>query len=89
MKSQVIFEWVVEYTDKYGDIHDHDRGDTISDVWPAQRDVDGCAAVITLCRMRGNEEEGELDRGYAYKGDDRFCSGHGIPSKYKRILDEA
>jgi hypothetical protein len=39
--------------------------------------------------MRGNEEEGELDRGYAYQGDDRFCSGHGIPSKYNRILDEA
>lgn len=86
MKSEICYEWCCEYVDQHGDIQDHDWSETLSAVWPAVRTLPGCQSRLCLVRMRGNDEAGELDRGYAYPGDIEFDTGHAVPKRYQPVL---
>lgn len=86
MKREVYYEWCCEYVDVHGDIQDHDRSLKLADVWPPQLSIEGCTPVLALVRIAGNNQEGELERGYAYSGDDHFSCFHKVPvDKFKAL----
>jgi len=85
MKSEVTYEWCCEYTDNNGDIVDCDFSQKLSDVYPARRK--DYQPTFCLIRNYGNDEDGLLDRGYAYATEYYFDSGHKVPSpKFNQLL---
>ena len=87
IKSSASYEWCVEYVDSDGDIQDHDRSEKKADVWPPQMEVEGCQPRLCVIRDFGNEDDSLLDRGYAYFGDSKFCSGHAIPKHLEKQIN--
>ena len=96
MKNDISYDWACEYVtpsnDGDGDIIDTDYSPKKSDVWPPKWiDCSGFVGTVPrLCVIRysGNEDDGEVERGYAYEGDDQFCSGHTIPDSYLKQLNK-
>ena len=88
----VVYEWAVEHTDNHGDIIDIDHGDKLTDLgsMQAQDNVTGTKPVLTLIRHTGNDDEGELDRTYAYPIASRlpaeFEDGNIIPNRFRLEL---
>lgn len=91
MKNSASYEWCVEWIDAYGDVHDHDYSNQLKDVWPPQytesRDEQNLTPVPCHIRHYGCEAEGEIERGYAYKGDKQYCSGHKVKPYIVMILE--
>lgn len=87
MRSTIQYEWVAEPMDKYDDIIDPIFCDTYIDARKYKvADFDGCVKIeIGLVRNLGNDEDGLLDRQYAYSLDTEFDGGAKIP---KRFLKE-
>ena len=91
MKSKVTYEWCCEYVNSDGDIVDCDFSEKLSDIYPARlwRDVRRRDYQPTFCLIRnyGNDEDGLLDRGYAYATEYYFDSGQKVPSpKFNQLL---
>lgn len=88
--NELAYEWVLEWVDIHGDITDLDHGDSIDDMWerfntftPTGEDVQ---LDLALQRRVGNDDDGELDRGYAYVKngtlEPEFCCGHKVPQRF-------
>jgi hypothetical protein len=87
MKNSITFEWAVEYTDEFGDIHDSDFSEgSVHDIWPPRRSVEGCFPVLCSVRYKGNNEHGEVERGYAYAGDIHYSSGQAVDFFKRQFL---
>jgi len=87
MRNEVTYEWVCEWVNKDGDIVDQDWSDDKHDVWPP-RETDihkKLSPRLAVVRIVGNDDDGEIDRGYAYEGDQKFCTGQRVP---KHILKQ-
>lgn len=85
MKSDVVYEWIVEQVDEHGDIQDTYAVDSFKEA--ISEDVTYHRKDIAIVRERGNEDDGLLDRGYAYVIMNNylsrsFCSGHKVPNKF-------
>lgn len=93
--NEVAYEWVVEYVDAYGDIIDLDHGDTLEGVFASWRDFRPdaeCVRVdLALQRRYGNDDDGEIDRGYAYVREGEleaeFDSGHKVPARFRKQIE--
>ena len=89
----VVYEWAVEHTDEHGDIIDIDHADKLADLGSMEAH-DGISEstkpVLTLIRHTGNDDEGELDRTYAYPIASRlpaeFEDGNIIPNRFRLEL---
>lgn len=89
----VYYEWDIEEVDENGDIQDHDFRDKLKDfvVKPA---IDGDRYQLVLVRNVGDEDEGLVDRDWAYaiKCDGRwvlpeqFDGGTKVPKRYHEEL---
>lgn len=84
--NEIEYEWCVEHTDEYGDIHDIAYSDKLSTL-SLTTNIPGTHPVICLVRSLGNDEDGLLDRTYAYPTEDgkltpTFSGGHPVPDKY-------
>ena len=83
----VEYEWCIEYTDQFGDIHDHDRSPILAELYPTL-DYEHLHPRVCLIRDQGNDDDGLLERGYAYPVDgvmpSEFDCGHKVPAKYHK-----
>jgi len=88
MKNDIFYEWVVEHTDKYGDIECTETT-TLKEWREGVADIDGCKPVLTLTRNVGNDDDGLIDREYAYpvngKLPEYFDGGSKVPAKYAAL----
>ena len=88
----VYYEWAIEHTDQHGDIIDIDHADKLTEFgsMQAQDNVKDTKPVLTLIRHIGNDDEGELDRTYAYPIQTRlppeFEDGKKIPKRFREEL---
>jgi hypothetical protein len=90
----VAYEWAVEHTDQHGDIIDIDHADKLVDLGSMEAqdciELDDTKPVLTLIRHIGNDDEGELDRTYAYPIQSRlpctFEDGENIPKRFREEL---
>lgn len=90
--NEIKYEYACEYVKPSlggdGDILDTDYSNKLIEVWPAQWDhFDPCTKRLCVIRYKGNEDDGELERGYAYTGDTHFCSGQKVPNSYLKALE--
>jgi hypothetical protein len=93
-RNEVYYEWAVEHTDPDGDIIDIEHGDTLVELgnMQAQDAIAGhdTKPVLTLIRHIGNQDDGELDRTYAYPIQSRlpaeFEDGKNIPKRFREEL---
>lgn len=95
-RISTFYEWVVETVD----VHDEDSEDIIDCSYWAENERKNAEADFAatqapaggrvdfaLCRRTGNEDEGDLFRGYAYRNEDgswptEFDCGHAIPARF-------
>jgi len=89
----VEYEWAVEHTDQHGDIIDIDHADKLKDLGMQPQDcieLHDTKPILTLIRHTGNDDEGELDRTYAYPIQSRlpteFEDGKNIPKRFREEL---
>ena len=90
----VEYEWAVEHTDQHGDIIDIDHADKLTDLGSMEPqdciELHDTKPVLTLIRHVGNDDEGELDRTYAYPIQARlpatFEDGTAIPKRFRAEL---
>ena len=78
MTNKVDYEWTIEDTDRYGDIHETQAmclGEAITRSG-AKSYIDNCKPVLVLIRQEGNENEGNVDRQWAYLTD------RGLPAEF-------
>ena len=61
-KITTAYEWTWETTDAHGDITDCGYTATLTEC----RQESPAGAECALVRRRGNDDEGEVERGYAY-----------------------
>ncbi len=92
MKNDFYFEWVIEEYNEHGDINDPQFFDVLDDYFYRVYFDSDETRKIALIRMIGNNEDGEIERDYAYVKDGvlpaSFPDGHIVPKKYRReILD--
>jgi len=68
MTNTVHYEWTIEDTDAYGDIHETQSMDVVEAVIRSRTEsyTDNCKPVLVLVRQEGNEDEGNVDRQWAY-----------------------
>ena len=68
MTNTVDYEWTIEDTDSYGDIHGTDEMSVARAISRSRTEsyTENCKPVLVLVRMEGNQDEGLLDRQYAY-----------------------
>jgi len=70
MTNTVDYEWTIEDTDSYGDIHETQQMSVVEAIKRSRTEsyVEdfNCKPVLVLVRMEGNQDEGLLDRQYAY-----------------------
>ena len=68
MTNTVDYEWTIEDTDSYGDIHGTDEMSVASAISRSRTEsyIENRKPVLVLVRMEGNQDEGLLDRQYAY-----------------------
>jgi hypothetical protein len=93
---KVTYDWVLEYTDQYGDIQECEYYDTLkqigvrSNLAPQTISGETCAPVIGLHRGLGDEIDGYQDRTYAYPETDtlpeRFQDGEPVPKRFQKEL---
>jgi len=93
----VEYEWDIEGADKHGDIIDHDFSDTLKGLASrAELDVDHFADDIVrneLCLVRsmGNDDEGIVERSWAYVTPQGLPAetdnGSKVPQKYLKEFD--
>jgi hypothetical protein len=90
-KYETKYEWVVEEFDKHDDIVDINGYDTFDEA--AAHAAGAPMHRIVLVRNVGNDDEGLVDRQWAYLSDgltgtlpDNFDDGNGakVPKKFKR-----
>lgn len=89
-KNTVNYEWVIEYVDKHDDIIDIDHSDDLDYVLKTRAGfVPGNGIVrvdLALVRDYGNNEEGLIERGYAYISENginpHFCCWHKVPARF-------
>lgn len=88
----VSYEWCREYVDQYDDILDHDHSERLADIVEQRTVRDAVSSRVTLIRDQGNDEDGLLERGYAYPVDgvmpSVFDCGHKVPAKYLKEWDK-
>lgn len=87
-----FYEWVVETVDANENIIDcsfwSENERELAEADRAATEVpEGGRVDFGLCRRTGNDAEGDLERGYAYRGvdgswPDSFDSGHAIPKRF-------
>ncbi len=74
--------WSWEVVDAHGDVADQDVVDTLSECLAAAP----ATAEVALVKMEGNDDEGELDRSYAYVEDGglplMFEDGSFVPKRF-------
>lgn len=88
MRNEIEYEWVCEYWTLDGqDIIDSDYGPKLADVYPPRFDNLCSKAKVALKRDVGNNDDGLLDRGYAYSGDTHFSCGHKVPQRFLKDLN--
>ena len=91
MTNTVHYEWTIEDTDAYGDIHETAELSVTEAISRSRTGsyVKKCKPVLVLVRQEGNQDEGLLDRQWAYPLDeklpDRFDGGALVP---KYILNQ-
>jgi len=68
MTNTVDYEWTIEDTDSYGDILGTDEMSVVEAISRSRTEsyIENCKPVLVLVRMEGNQDEGLLDRQYAY-----------------------
>ena len=88
MKNEVFYEYGCEYVMQncVEDIDDVDFSSKASDIWPARWDYPDCEPRLVARRMWGNDLDGLLEVGYAYKGDTHFDTGQKVPAHMLRML---
>lgn len=96
---EIEYEWTVERIDEHGDIQDVAFFDTpdemIDDVLDARADGEGERIVFGLLERMGNDDEGTVERGYAYINQDdgllpdNFDNGSIVPARFKIELRKA
>ena len=89
------YEWTWEACDESGDITDCDSFDSYAEC----REASPIGAEIALVRRVGNDDEGELDKSYAYchpsvtgtglELPERFDDGCKVPKKYHAEIARA
>lgn len=90
-KRTTTFEWCWEVSDDYGDIIEHEYSATLEDcISSAPTGSD----VALVCHL-GSEDEGELERGYAYLEPapngaltlpERFDNGTKVPARFHAAI---
>ena len=89
MKIEISYEWCWEYSDEHGDIIDLVHADTLKSLGAARED--SLTPELTLIRDYGNNEDGLLERGYAYptngKLPELFSCGTRVPKRFQKELD--
>jgi hypothetical protein len=83
-RFETHYEWVAEKTDEDGDIIDTNYTDTLADARAWKGDAEG---NLGLVKKRGNEEESEVFRAYAYFDEngylsDYFEDGSHVPARF-------
>lgn len=90
MKNEISYEWCWEYSDEHGDIIDLVHADTLKSLGAAAKN--SLKPELTLIREVGNDEDGLLERGYAYPTNGklpeffRYC-GSKVPKRFQKELD--
>jgi hypothetical protein len=84
MRDKVIYEYVIELKDVFGDIMNLLFYDNLKELYPHIPDT--MNYDIALVRTTGNDNEGVKDKSYAYfingKLPDNFDDGFKVPQKY-------
>ena len=94
MKNYVWYEYACEYvsTDDYEDIEDSDFSEVATECWPPRYldEFPDCKARLVAIRHWGNDHDaGDLERGYAYRGDTHFDTGHKVPQYMLKQLAQS
>lgn len=85
MRNKTYYEWVVEEVDSYGDRLDSNAFDTYKE---AIRYLTGMEGTFEICLVRnfGNDNQGVVDREWAYIVNgvlpSEFDGGSKVPQKY-------
>ena len=101
MKNQVNYEWDMELADNpfvdaagdiIADIIDHDFADKLKDLKDPHPPRDGEHHRLVLVRSTGNEDEGVIDRQWAYLDDAGnlpavFDYGAKVPKRFHREFE--
>lgn len=91
IKRITTFEWCWEVTDDYGDIIEHEYCPTLEECISTAP----TGADMALVRHLGSEDEGELERGYAYLESspngtltlpERFDNGTKVPARFHSTI---
>jgi len=87
-RNKISYEWDNESVDRYGDIQDHDHGDTLRYLTPPQKvpDANGYTRELVLVRDVWNDWDGVVDRSWAYVEDGilptEFTYGAKVPKRF-------
>lgn len=90
MRNKVSYEWVFEEYDEHGDIVDPLFSDTLQDALSNVPDIQPHNTYgVALVRSIGNDEDGLINRQYAYIDKDNklpleFGEGQKVPYRYHR-----
>lgn len=83
-RDRVTYEWVWELTDEHDDIVEHQYLDTYREMVSSAP----AGADFGLCRRVGNDDDGEIEREYAYieRGvlPERFDGGSTVPQRFHK-----
>ena len=93
MRNETTYEWVVEPTDKHGDIIDPLFWDSYADAVACWRDAfnqfpEATKVHIALVQNVGNDIDGLTDRGYSYISDENgrlaeyFDNDKKVPTRF-------
>lgn len=72
MKSEIRYEWTVEFIDEHGDIVDSEFWDTYEQAMSHAIPDAGCTVDIGVVRDRSTDEEGQVCRSWAYLEDGKL-----------------
>ena len=82
------YEWCVEYTDKYGDIQDHQHSSKIDKCFIESASdynfYEGCKPVVVLILSEWTESDGVIDRYWAYP--DQYGMPEYFADSYKHVI---
>lgn len=93
MRNTVSYEWCLEEVDGHDDIQHHHHADALAELAGTEAEVPACTLRLCLIRHLGNNEDGEVERGYAYPHGgqfyDGFSCGNSIPLRFHNELEKA